>query len=417
MNKSALQNLHKFNYQTFSQRLEEIKTQKKSIIIFGLSKYIKEHLPLLQEHGISISCICDNNQDLQKTEYLGIPIYSFEEARKTQTNPYFLIVNVPEVQEQVESFGYEYIQDYCFFFSFKLYLAEYKDTESAELKLHYKALFSRENAKKYKCPESPLCYVDVIDIYLTDRCTLNCQNCCNLIPYFQDAKDYTYETIIKEIDDVCNTFDHIYDLHLLGGELFVHKDAYKIINYATTKENVSYVSVYSNATIPLKEEELPLFNKDKVTFSLTKYPGYSRHVEQNKALLDQYNIMASSKEDSVWFDCIGFEYQNYSPEDLQKIYDTCCTKDARAYVDGKIFFCTYLASLYKLKAIPVAAIEMIDCNGYTDSDLLKKDIIKYLYDRTVLSTCQYCKGRSDEVCPSIPAAIQMKGKISYEKYS
>lgn len=391
------------SYKELSDKLERLKNPKESIVIFGCGKLFRENYDLFLEYKVNIVCICDNDVTLQGSTFEGIDIVSFQEAIQLAPEGVFVHACHDALERQLEE---SQVGVFYPIWISVFYL------NNRDLKSYY--FGTALNLWKEKI-SSPNCLsVPSVDIYITDRCSLHCRDCSNLMPYFKNPKDYDYETVTREIDIVCDTFDEILELRLLGGEPFVHPLVYEFALYASQKENVRFVNLISNGTIPLQEKKLEQLDLKKTIFALSDYGELSRAMKENLNLLNKLKFHFSYRENLEWFDCIGFEYQNYNPEMLRKVFDTCCTKNARAYSCGKFYLCSYAASLDKLKAIPKSGISCIEFDQYPDKASLKEALMEYLEEKEWISTCQYCKGRSFELNPTVKAAIQAKGCLEYD---
>ena len=85
-----------------------------------------------------------------------------------------------------------------------------------------------------------------IDILVTERCSMKCQDCSNLMQYYIKPQNIGNETIIKEIEEILSKIDHLFEIRLIGGEPFVNPNIYEMISYATNLSKVSYVVIYTN---------------------------------------------------------------------------------------------------------------------------------------------------------------------------
>lgn len=393
-------------YKIFKENLENLKNSSQPLVVFGLGEVFREYFSLFQEKKIPISCICDNNTELHGTFFQGYKVVSLDTVKEELQDPIFIVAWPQEIKEQLEDKGFT--QYYEIFLVVKFLEGTFRWEDYI--------YFEERNNQRYEKEDSEILFVNNLDIYITDRCSLNCKDCCNLIPYFKKPQDYEYEYLTNQIDEACLIFDHISQIHLLGGEPFLHPQVYSLIQYACTKENVSYINLFSNGTIPLKEEEVAKFDPQKVIFTLTKYKELSRSMAFNLELLNRYDIFVYYKEDTEWFDCIDFDRQNYTLEQVKKVYDTCCTKYVKGIHDGNLYKCSYAIALTKLKAVPQSALDCVNLSQYPSKEARDRGIKKYLYGRDFINTCYYCKGRSEEINTMIEAAVQIKGKIPYSIY-
>ena len=132
-----------------------------------------------------------------------------------------------------------------------------------------------------------------IDILVTERCSMKCQDCSNLMQYYIKPQNIENQTIIREIEEILSKIDHLFEIRLIGGEPFVNPNIYEMISYATNLSKVSYVVIYTNATIKLSKEKLLSnnINFNKLSFSITDYGDkLSRQLNQVTGILDDLKI-------------------------------------------------------------------------------------------------------------------------------
>lgn len=378
---------------------------KDEIILYGVNK---TKLTLLHENGIFPVCFCDDTKKLQGTLEDGLMIYSLKEVSKKFQNPTFLVISSFEAISRMEELGHTecYLRDFV-----------YQSLEG-KVSLLTKLVMEKIEFRKYEQKNSAFLYARNIDIPVTDKCSLRCKDCSNLMPFYENPVDFKKEEVYKMIDEISDIFDKITEIHLLGGEPFVHRDIYDIIEYASQKENVTSVTLFTNGTIPLIPERIACLDPEKVVFAFTKYGDLSRNLEKNTGILDQYHICYSIFFADTWMDCINFEKQNYSETTLKQVYKICCTKNTNTFLNGKLYICSYGASLHRLKAAPEEAFDFVEISKNSkDLPQLKKEISNYLYERDYIETCRFCTGRDPVNGKKVKAAIQAATKLPYEKFS
>ena len=55
-----------------------------------------------------------------------------------------------------------------------------------------------------------------VDIVISERCSLKCKDCSNLMQYYLRPKNFSYEQIKKEFNQLTENINHIFEVRLIG---------------------------------------------------------------------------------------------------------------------------------------------------------------------------------------------------------
>ena len=67
-------------------------------------------------------------------------------------------------------------------------------------------------------------YLNSIDLVLTEKCSLKCKDCSNLMQYYAKPVDEDFDTLINSIDKILSNVGFIREIRIIGGEpLFIKK--------------------------------------------------------------------------------------------------------------------------------------------------------------------------------------------------
>ena len=133
-------------------------------------------------------------------------------------------------------------------------------------------------------------FLHSVDIVISEKCSLNCKDCSNLMQYYKNAQNINYEMIKEDFEKLSKKMDHIFEVRLIGGEPFMNKDIYRIIDYFIDHKKITNLVVYTNATIPLKAELMKKFSTPKLVFSITDYGNLSKNTQKVIDVLKIENI-------------------------------------------------------------------------------------------------------------------------------
>ena len=74
------------------------------------------------------------------------------------------------------------------------------------------------------------------------------------------------------------SIDKIFEFRVLGGEPFVNKEMYKVVNKLTTFTKVDKIIIYTNATIVPKGENLTCLMNEKVLVDIEALKDSNREI-------------------------------------------------------------------------------------------------------------------------------------------
>jgi organic radical activating enzyme len=247
-----------------------------------------------------------------------------------------------------------------------------------------------------------------VDLVVTEKCSLKCKDCSNLMQYYENPVNVEYDQLVSDFDELCQQVTHIFEVRLIGGEPFMNKDIYRILEYLYTKDNVSRIVVYSNAMIPIKPEYSSLIKNPKLVFSLTNYGDLAKNTPKVIAQLESLGASYRLHEPEYWTDSGIIENFNRSESEMRKLFEDCCGKNLLTLSNGRLYRCPFSANADRLNAIPLNPKNFVSLSAGPE------EIKKYTREIPYIPACNYCKGRSFDA-PSIVPAIQTKMPITYIK--
>lgn len=225
-----------------------------------------------------------------------------------------------------------------------------------------------------------------MDFMITEKCSLKCKDCLNLMQYYTNPRNFDKDKLKKYIDLLTEQFDEITEIRILGGEPFMNRDIYKIIEYCQQKSNIKLVTIFTNATIIPKMEKI---NNKKILFYISNYGVKSQKPTElikqiKKRKVDFiYNDFSKGK----WVKNLGFEYNDLKEDELINLFAYCPARKCVTYVEGKIYHCEFIANAERIHAIPYNCGNSISIDN---ENIGKEEIIKYLFENSYLDGCKWC---------------------------
>ena len=351
------------------------------------------------------------DSDTKKTglKFNNIPVYSIEEAKKLINKNTLIIVTVLDIQDvisTVESLSPgKWLPLGRFLNNEKVINNPLKNEDKSYVEYSLKAV---ESCHKSYFSTKKL-FLKSIDIIITERCSLKCKDCSNLMQYYVNPINVSFNEILNDFETLIKNVDHIYEIRLIGGEPFMNKDIYKIIKEISKNKKLSRIVIYTNATIPLKEEYIDILKHSKIVFSVTTYGKLSKNTQKVIDFLKKNKIPYRDHPPENWTDCgVIYDFKRKESE-MEKLFEDCCGKNLLTVTNGKLYRCPFVANAERLNAIPK------DSNNYVNINDSKKNIKKYTTQINYIPACNYCMGRSYNA-PKIKPAIQTKKPLDYKTY-
>lgn len=251
-----------------------------------------------------------------------------------------------------------------------------------------------------------------LDAMVTERCSLKCKDCSNLMQYYQHAQDMDVNEIKKTIDQLLGKVDHILELRILGGEPFMNTDFVRLIDCYKEEEKITQISVFSNATIMPDHTILEHLKNKKVIMRLSNYGELSRKLGEWVAWCTQNNVRYVVQKIEKWHECGKLERHDYCKEELLSVYAGCVCRNLPTIIGEYLYNCPYAANAANLGAMYA---DDVDKDRLFISDQTSPDEIeRFLYERKYLEACRYCKGRNTKIAQIVPY-IQTRTPLTYAR--
>lgn len=397
--------------------IEYLQNTDKDIILFGAGKTGEIIIDICVKNNININCFCDNDtgkigKSFKNNSNSELKIYNISDI-SVDTTKIFIITSprkiaYEEIKKQIKKHGNHEIYLGIEFFEIVNYISD--DVIENDIINAYRY-------EKYKTSNSDILYIEKLQLQITDKCSLRCKDCSNMMQYYENPKNYSYKSLIDEINKLTNTFDYINQISLLGGETFMHKDIFKIIQYLCTKENIHNIRILTNGTICPNEKDIQQLDKTKVSFQISNYGIHSKNIDKLCNMLERNKISYRKFELYSWYKYECLPYQNLNVDQLEYMFSHCVAQDFCSFMlHGKIFRCPRAANMYNLEVIPNEKSDFIDLMSIESVDDIKIKLNKFLYDKKYINECQYCSGGDWVNLPDIPVAEQTDHILEYKKY-
>ena len=268
-------------------------------------------------------------------------------------------------------------------------------------------------------------YLRSLDIVITEKCSMNCESCCNLMQYYVAAKNTDTE-ILKAIKNMSENVDHISEFRVIGGEPLMNKQWASITNGIIAQDSNRTVYVYTNGTICPKDEILKTLKGKRVHFYITDYGDkLSKNIDRLIESLEKFDLGYYRKPAGNWVDCSRIRKHNRSIPRLKQVFKECCAKKLFTLLNGKLYTCPFISNAANINAIPDNKANYVDL--LSNDKNMKRKIETLVKMKNFFPGCDFCDGRPHDPSNAleysgkglIKAGKQMptmKSRIPFEKF-
>ncbi len=388
------------------------KFQDKGVVVFGTGNFGSLINSALKQKNIAVNYFVDNNFNNWGKKFEGVETISAKDIVKKNKDSYILIasLNFRYLKRQLKDLGIKNFYDVDFLLNnfdiSKINTKWSKDRCKVQLDLYNYSVNASRDDNYLK--------VNSLDLVLTEKCSLKCKNCSNLMQYYERPIDNDLDVMLKSFENFLSVVDYCYEVRMIGGEPLMYKNIDKVLEKVLSKKNVGNVIIYTNGTIVPKGDKINIFKNPKIYFKISNYGSISRNVEKLENVLEENGIHFISERITTWQDCARVEKFERTEKINKEIFGNCCVNETLTMLHGKLYLCPYSAHVENLNVIKPKIKEHINLYDIKDKDLLKSEIRELYFGKEYLEACNICNGRDHNVS-SIPAAEQTKTFLSLNK--
>jgi len=296
---------------------------------------------------------------------------------------------------------------------------KFYEGELVEIKRDRLLNYFVQMADKAKYLKKDILHLKSIDIQVSEKCSLKCKDCCNLMQYYEKPKDVETEVLLKSIEKFMSCIDSLDEFRVLGGDPFMNKELHKVMSKLATYDKCKKIVVYTNARFLPKNDNLEVLKHPKVILEITDYGKKdSKAADQFVEMAKKENIAYQRSLVSEWEDGgTIMPFISRSQSDLKSLFSNCCQADLITLLHGKLYRCPFSANGANLNAFPFNAKDEVNLlDEKLSIQELRKQIKNLCFEKEYLTACSYCKGRTFE-SEKIKAAVQIKEPLNYSKLS
>ena len=381
--------------------VEPLKKSGNPIIIYALPQEAEAVANACRDSGIVVTAFCDNEKRKSQKPFCGLEVIYTPDLPKKFPKARFLIAhqNLQDCAEQISELGYnEFYSPLELLKNYDVSKYTHRVTQSF---MAAKVDVSIKNHELFF--DKSKTFLRSLDIVITEKCSMNCESCANLMQYYVAAKN-TDNKILEALKNLTDNVDEILEYRVIGGEPLINKKWVEIVNGILDQDQNRRVFIYTNGTIAPKDEQLETFHGKNVNFYITDYGKLSRNIDKVIGSLDKHGISYSRKPADNWVDCSRIRKHNRSVSRLKQVFKECCAKQLYTLLNGKLYTCPFISSAVNLKAIPNNKADYVDL--LSNDNNIKNKIRRLVKMENFFPGCDFCNGR-----PHDPAkALEYAGK-------
>jgi hypothetical protein len=395
------------------KKLENISEllNKDNIVVFGTGNFGKIVVRAARDCGITIEKICDSNSSNWGKTFCGYPVVSPDDLsgkdivllatnisnRKflrtlCESKKVSLIYNVENILRK---------SGWPLFFG-ELDLEWSLDRAQEVVDLYFFDIDSENDANPLRLKS--------LDVVLTERCSLKCVDCSNLMQYYQKPIGAEVEVLLQSVRNFLETVDYVSELRLIGGEPLVSKNVERVLDIIYEFSNFDKIVLYTNGTVIPKESLLKKFQDPRVWIKISDYGPASRKAQQVANTCKLWSINCIHEQVTEWEDVGRIVFRGRTDAENKVVFGNCCVNDTLTLLHGQLYACPFSAhtdNLGVLKNAEGDKVDMLDMENLSDK-------IRSIYkDKDVLIACNLCNGR-DHIVGKVVAGVQTKDPLKLQ---
>ena len=384
---------------------------KSNVVVFGTGNFGKIVVQATKDCGITIEKICDSNISNWGKTFCGYPVVSPDELNANDivllatniSNRKFLrklceskeITSIYNVENILRGSSWP-----SFYGDFDLEWS--LDRAQEVIDLYFYDIDSESETQLLKAKS--------LDVVLTERCSLKCVDCSNLMQYYDKPIGAEVEVLVQTLRNFLETVDYVSELRLIGGEPLVSKNVERVLDTIYEYSNFDKIVLYTNGTVVPKESLLKKFQDRRVWVKISDYGSVSRKAELVANTCKSWGINCIHEQVTEWEDVGRILFRGRTVAENKVVFGNCCVNDTLTLLHGQLYACPFSAHTDNLGVLKNADADKVDMLNLENL----KDRIRSIYqDKNVLVACNLCNGR-DHIVDKVVAGVQTKNPLKLQ---
>ncbi len=243
---------------------------------------------------------------------------------------------------------------------------------------------------------------------VSERCSLRCRDCSFMMQYYQKPQDVDLDEYKPALDRFLNIVDFISEFRIYGGEPFINRNMYKLLEWYRDCDKINILSIYTNGTIMPDEKTISVMKHTrKVKVHISDYKHNIAKVEKLAERLDKEGITYFVRRYEVWQQGGNLKRRPFTEEQVKSTYARCFMTNCYSFLRGKFYLCPREAHGVNLGAIPDTDRDRVDFTDLRKTDQeLAAELVDLMHNRDYIDACYYCNGLDNHV-EGVEPAVQI----------
>jgi organic radical activating enzyme len=392
----------KYQHQVLSH-IQNIRFSGRPAIIFGAGRAGWYIMKVLEHYNVPITAFCDNSEEKQGTRFGYLVLSPVDIAARFPDALVFIGVFIPNTAALLQNRFHElglrdvYFHTAAFLFEFIVKVAGRK-CDSNVLAKSIEILFEnyQEGAIHYGLTKGSYFVSPFVTSVITQKCSLRCRDCAQLIPYYEKPVNFSVESIVDDLKRYAKAFDVVPEISLHGGEPFLYPDLQRLCREVATIPNIVFISFITNGTILPPDETLrQLSTCGADVHQSGGYGALSRHQDALIEAFRRHSIYSDilyCSTTEMWTQSPPYIQHSRSAVDNDEIYRRCVSSNVCCQImNGELHRCALSMHGMHQGLFPKDGSDFVLLRQEDDNaNLVEEHVRNFISRNTALTVCDYC---------------------------
>ena len=384
------------------------------VAVFGAAAIGEVMLEVLAALGTRVVAVADNSPAKQGGDFHGFTVLSIE-ALKTRHGETPILVaaerHAAEIRAQLDANGFKAIlvpEDIIARIDFAT-----MDPARFDTLLWYLARHGTFPPGVHSGPDS--LHMPRLNVVVTSRCTLNCEHCSSLMPYYAEQADFDSERMLQSLERILGAVDAVHHVEILGGEPFLNPVMFDVAEMLIATGKVLRIDVVTNGTVVPRPEMALRLAHPRLSVVIDDYGDLSTKKDALVACLTGAGVGHRVLRHWSWADLGGFEPRGLGEEQLDRTFASCNFNSCTELLDGRLYRCPRSSHGTHLGLIPNYAEDILDvAAGDATREGWRARLGAFIHGKTHIAACNHCNGNNGHTLVLQPARQIPRGALRAE---